>query len=148
MVVYLSILSNLRKKLKNHKTLVSVQASAPGTITVRSVVQTSVGECVEMVLSPPAVKKKKENLPPSFFRHMDWSVSGGCVCLTSKCSGRGRVGTAWPSLFFFTVCVSGDAQVSCLALEGSSLLSPRRAGSPGLAGRGLAFTSLLAVLWV
>ena len=55
MVVYLSILSNLRKKLKNHKTLVLVQASASGTITVRSVVQTGVGECVEMVLSPPAV---------------------------------------------------------------------------------------------
>lgn len=67
MVVYLSILSNLRKKLKNHKTLVSVQASAPGTITVRSVVQTSVGECAEMVLSPPAVKKKKKKTyPPPF----------------------------------------------------------------------------------
>lgn len=81
MAVYLSILSNLRKKLKKHNTLVSVQASASGTITVRSVVQTSMGECVEMVLSPPAVKRKKENLPPSFFRHMDWSVSGGCVCV-------------------------------------------------------------------
>ena len=68
MVVYLSILSNLIKKLKNHKTLVSVQASAPGTITVRSVVQTSVGECVEMVLSPPAVKKKKRKPTPLLFQ--------------------------------------------------------------------------------
>lgn len=64
MAVYLSILSNLRKKLKKHNTLVSVQASASGTITVRSVVQTSMGECVEMVLSPPAVKRKKTYPPP------------------------------------------------------------------------------------
>lgn len=66
MAVYLSILSNLRKKLKKHNTLVSVQASALGTITVRSVVQTSMGECVEMVLSPPAVKERKKTYPPPF----------------------------------------------------------------------------------
>ena len=55
-----------KKESKKHKTLVSMQASAPGTITVRLMVQTSVGECEEMVLSSPAVKKKKKTYPPPF----------------------------------------------------------------------------------
>nr|XP_025130075.1 actin-binding LIM protein 1 isoform X18 [Bubalus bubalis] len=38
---------------------------------------------------------------------MDWSVSGGCVCLTSKCSGRGRVGTPGLVCSFFR-CVSPE----------------------------------------
>ena len=38
---------------------------------------------------------------------MDWSVSGGCVCLTRKCSGRGRVGTPGLVCSFFR-CVSPE----------------------------------------
>lgn len=58
-------LKSKKERKKTKKTLLSIQASALGTITVRVVMQTVVSECGEMVLSQ-SVFKKKENYPPSF----------------------------------------------------------------------------------
>lgn len=67
-VAHLSVISNPRKKTKQ-KTLLSIQASALGTITVRVVMRTVVSECGEMVLSQSVFKKRKTT--PFLFGNMD-----------------------------------------------------------------------------
>lgn len=60
---------NKAKDCFQFKTLLSIQASALGTITVRVVMRTVVSECGEMVLSQSVFKKRKTT--PFLFGNMD-----------------------------------------------------------------------------